>query len=92
MEEAGAKENLYLPSCYSAHYPRIIGIVFAKSDIPRPGWRTGVITNTKPQAGPPIGPDRGPAMTRNLSLSLSRPLPVEAIEGGGGGAGIASSL
>lgn len=25
MEEAGAKENLYLPSCYSAHYPRIIG-------------------------------------------------------------------
>lgn len=33
VEEAGAKENLYLPSCYSAHYPRIIGIVFAKSDM-----------------------------------------------------------
>ena len=33
VEEAGAKGNLYLPSCYSAHYPRIIGIVFAKSDM-----------------------------------------------------------
>ena len=41
-----AQGILYLLPRYSAHYPRIIDIVFAKSDIPRPGWRAGVITNT----------------------------------------------
>lgn len=78
---------LYLLPRYSAHYPRIIAIVFAKSDIPRPGWRAGVITNAKPQTGWPDWPDcrKDPRNTlkRALTSTLAqRGVPGNEITGG----------